>query len=90
MSRPGPSEPAGRVEGPDPVFLATAAEIVLRAGAIQLSRRESGFRIDKKGLIDLVTEVDVECEQMCRAVIAEHMGAGHSHLAGGPSRARYS
>jgi myo-inositol-1(or 4)-monophosphatase len=59
------------VSHPDPVFLATAAEIVLRAGAIQLSRQESGFRIDKKGTIDLVTEVDIECERMCRTVIAE-------------------
>ena len=58
-------------EVPDPVFLATAVEIVLRAGDIQLSRRASGFRVDKKGTIDLVTEVDVECERMCRAVIAE-------------------
>jgi myo-inositol-1(or 4)-monophosphatase len=56
---------------PDPVFLATATEIVLRAGDIQMARRESGFRIDKKGTIDLVTEVDLECERMCRAVIAE-------------------
>ena len=56
---------------PDPVFLATAAEIVLRAGQIQMARRESGFRVDKKGTIDLVTEVDLECERMCRAVIAE-------------------
>jgi len=56
---------------PDPVFLATAVEIVLRAGAIQLERRTTGFRISKKGAIDLVTEVDLECEQMCRAVIAE-------------------
>ena len=65
---------------PDPVFLATAAEIVLRAGDIQLSRRESGFRVDKKGTIDLVTEVDVECERMCRAVIAERFPA-HDVLA---------
>ena len=56
---------------PNPVFLATAAEIVLRAGQIQMARRESGFRVDKKGTIDLVTEVDLECERMCRAVIAE-------------------
>ena len=56
---------------PDPVFLATAVEIVLRAGEIQMSRRESGFQIDKKGTIDLVTEVDLECEKMCRAVLAE-------------------
>lgn len=55
----------------DPVFLATAVEIVLRAGEIQLERRESGFRVTKKGLTDLVTEVDFECERMCRTVIAE-------------------
>jgi myo-inositol-1(or 4)-monophosphatase len=55
----------------DPVFLATATEIVLRAGAIQAERRESGFSVAKKGEIDLVTEVDLECEKMCRAVIAE-------------------
>jgi myo-inositol-1(or 4)-monophosphatase len=56
---------------PDPVFLATAVEIVLQAGAIQLARRESGFHVDKKGTIDLVTEVDLECERMCRAIVAE-------------------
>jgi myo-inositol-1(or 4)-monophosphatase len=55
----------------DPVFLATAVEIVLRAGDIQLARRESGFSVSKKGEIDLVTEVDLECERMCRAVVAE-------------------
>jgi myo-inositol-1(or 4)-monophosphatase len=59
------------VTPPDPLFLATATEIVLRAGEIQMSRRESGFRINKKGIRDLVTEVDLECERMCRAVIAE-------------------
>jgi myo-inositol-1(or 4)-monophosphatase len=46
-------------------------DIVLRAGAIQLERRESGFRIAKKGLKDLVTEADLECERMCRTMIAE-------------------
>ena len=65
---------------PDPLFLATAVEIVLRAGEIQMARRESGFRIDKKGTIDLVTEVDLECERMCRAVIAERF-PGHDVLA---------
>jgi myo-inositol-1(or 4)-monophosphatase len=44
---------------------------VLKAGAIQLARRESGFHINKKGTIDLVTEVDLECERMCRAILAE-------------------
>lgn len=67
-------------------FLETAIDIVTRAGAIQLERRESGFRVSKKGEIDLVTEVDFECERMCRAVIearfpdhdvlAEELGAG--------------
>ena len=55
----------------DPVFLATAVEIVVRAGDIQMARQQSGFRVSKKGEIDLVTEVDLECERMCRAVIAE-------------------
>jgi myo-inositol-1(or 4)-monophosphatase len=59
------------VTAPDPSFLATATDIVLRAGEIQMARRESGFRIDKKGEIDLVTEVDLECERMARAVLAE-------------------
>jgi myo-inositol-1(or 4)-monophosphatase len=65
---------------PDPVFLATAVEIVLRAGDLQMARRASGFRIDKKGEIDLVTEVDLDCERMCRAIIAERF-AGHDILA---------
>jgi myo-inositol-1(or 4)-monophosphatase len=56
---------------PDPVLLATAVDIVLRAGEIQLARQESGFTISKKSAIDLVTEVDLECERMCRDVIAE-------------------
>lgn len=65
---------------PDPAFLATATEIVLRAGEIQMARRESGFRVEKKGTIDLVTEVDLECERMCRTVIAERF-PGHDILA---------
>lgn len=52
-------------------MLATATEIVLRAGEIQLARRDSGFLISKKGEIDLVTEVDLECERMCREILAE-------------------
>ncbi|MGE0394866.1 MAG: inositol monophosphatase family protein, partial [Vicinamibacterales bacterium] len=52
-------------------FLATARDIVLAAGEIQLARQASGFRVDKKGATDLVTEVDLECERMCRAVLAE-------------------
>ena len=56
---------------PDPRFLATAVEIVLRAGDIQIAGRAAGFQISKKGVRDLVTEVDLECERMCRAAIAE-------------------
>ena len=56
---------------PDPQYLSTATEIVLKAGAIQMARRGTGFRVDKKSTIDLVTEVDLECERMCRAIIAE-------------------
>jgi myo-inositol-1(or 4)-monophosphatase len=56
---------------PDPIYLATAVEIVLRAGDLQLAGQQSGFRIDKKGSIDLVTEVDLACERMCRHTIAE-------------------
>jgi myo-inositol-1(or 4)-monophosphatase len=54
---------------PDPVYLATACEIVLRAGALQRAGQADGFRIDKKGVRDLVTEVDLACERMCREVL---------------------
>jgi myo-inositol-1(or 4)-monophosphatase len=64
----------------DPLFLATATEIVLKAGAIQMERRDTGFRIDKKGAIDLVTEVDLECERMCRTILAERF-SDHDVLA---------
>ncbi len=54
-----------------PELLQTAIEIVVRAGEIQLARAGRGVRIDKKGPIDLVTEVDVEIERMCRATLAD-------------------
>jgi len=75
------------------VFLATAVEIVLRAGEIQMSRRESGFHIDKKGTIDLVTEVDLECENMCRALLAERFPEHDilaEELSSGPGQPRTS
>lgn len=56
---------------PDPIYLATAVEIVLRAGDIQRAGERSGFRVDKKGSIDLVTEIDLACERMCRETIGE-------------------
>lgn len=60
---------------PDPIFLATAIEAVTRAGAIQKTHFGRLERIDKKGDIDLVTEVDVEVERMFRALIAERFPA---------------
>jgi myo-inositol-1(or 4)-monophosphatase len=70
-------------------------EIVLRAGEIQIAGRESGFRVAKKGAIDLVTEVDLACERMCRAVLAERFPEHDilaEELSAGPqevARARY-
>ncbi len=57
---------------PDPRFLATAVEVVLRAGEIQLAGQREGFTVSKKGAIDLVTEIDLACERMCREVVASH------------------
>ena len=54
-----------------PLFLATAVEAVVRAGAIQHEKFGGDFRVDKKGAIDLVTEVDVDVERMFRALVAE-------------------
>lgn len=55
----------------DPLFLATAIEIVVRAGDIQMARFGGALHVDKKGDIDLVTEVDIAVEQMGRRVIAQ-------------------
>lgn len=74
---------------PDPRFLATAIEVVTRAGAIQRARFGSDVRVDKKGAIDLVTEVDVEVERVSRALLAERF-PDHDILAeemGGGTRA---
>ncbi len=57
----------------DPLFLSTAIEAVVRSGDIQLAKFGTGVRVDKKGAIDLVTEVDVEIERMFRAMIAERL-----------------
>lgn len=64
---------------PDPLLLATAVEAVQKAGAIQLAHFGGPMRIDKKGAIDLVTEVDVAVERMFRALIAERF-PGHQVL----------
>jgi myo-inositol-1(or 4)-monophosphatase len=56
---------------PDPLFLATAIEAVVRAGELQLERFGGSFRVAKKGKIDLVTEVDVAVERMFRDLVGE-------------------
>lgn len=56
---------------PDPRFLATAIEAVVRAGDLQMARFGSDVQVQKKGDIDLVTEVDLEVERMFRALVAE-------------------
>lgn len=55
----------------DPLFLTTAIEAVVRAGDMMMSQFGTGVRVDKKGTIDLVTEVDVAIERTVRAMIAE-------------------
>ena len=53
-----------------PQYLATAIEAVIRAGDVQLSRFGGDMRVDKKGAINLVTEVDLQIEREFRAMIA--------------------
>jgi len=54
-----------------PLILTTAIEAVVRAGKLQMEQFGHDIHIEKKGKIDLVTEVDVAVEQMFRALIAE-------------------
>jgi len=54
-----------------PLYLTTAIEAVVRAGKLQMERFGTDFHIDKKGTIDLVTEVDMAVERMFRALVAE-------------------
>ena len=54
-----------RYSSPPPI------EAVVRAGEIQMAKFGTGVRVDKKGAIDLVTEVDLEVERMFRALVAE-------------------
>jgi myo-inositol-1(or 4)-monophosphatase len=55
----------------NPLYLTTAIEAVVLAGDLQMQRFGGDFQIDKKGAIDLVTEVDVAVERRFRALIAE-------------------
>lgn len=53
-----------------PEYLATAVEAVIRAGDVQMARVGAAMRIEKKGVIDLVTETDREIEREFRDLIA--------------------
>jgi myo-inositol-1(or 4)-monophosphatase len=53
-----------------PRFLATAVQAVIRAGAMQLAGIDH-LRVEKKGAIDLVTQIDRDVERMFRALIAD-------------------
>jgi myo-inositol-1(or 4)-monophosphatase len=55
----------------NPLYLATAIEAVVLAGDLQMARLGQDVEINKKGTIDLVTDVDVEVERRFRALIAE-------------------
>jgi myo-inositol-1(or 4)-monophosphatase len=59
-----------------PIFLATAVESVIRAGEIQMAHFGGAMRVDKKGAIDLVTEIDLQVEREFRALIADRF-PGH-------------
>jgi myo-inositol-1(or 4)-monophosphatase len=53
-----------------PIFLANAIQAVIKAGAMQLAVIDH-LEVEKKGPIDLVTQIDREVERMFRALIAE-------------------
>ena len=63
-----------------PAWLATAIDVVLRAGEVQMRHFGGDLQIDKKGPIDLVTQVDLDVERMCRDTIARRF-PGHGVLA---------
>jgi myo-inositol-1(or 4)-monophosphatase len=63
----------------DPRLLALAIEAVLEAGRLQLAQLGGPIRVDKKGEIDLVTEVDIAVERYFRALVAERF-PGHRVL----------
>jgi myo-inositol-1(or 4)-monophosphatase len=55
----------------DPLLMITAIEAVVRAGDAMIARFGGDLRVDKKGIIDLVTEVDLAIERMFRELISE-------------------
>jgi myo-inositol-1(or 4)-monophosphatase len=59
-----------------PIYLATAIEAVVRAGDLQMAHFGRQMRVDKKGAIDLVTEIDLQVEREFRTMIADRF-PGH-------------
>ena len=55
----------------NPLYLTTAVEAVVRAGDVMIERVGTEVRVDMKGAIDLVTDVDVAIEREFRVRIAE-------------------
>ncbi len=55
----------------NPQYLATAIEAALAAGRVQKQFFRSAIDIQKKGAIDLVTEIDLRVEREFRAMIAD-------------------
>jgi myo-inositol-1(or 4)-monophosphatase len=53
-------------------FFAVAREAALEAGQILVDYQSSGFKIYKKGIVNLVTEVDLKAEQAILARIRRH------------------
>ncbi len=70
-----------------PIYLATAIEAVLRAGDVQMQHFGRAMQIDKKGAIDLVTNIDLEVERGFRAMIArrfpDHVVLGEEFVEAG-------
>jgi myo-inositol-1(or 4)-monophosphatase len=62
-----------------PIYLATAVQAVIKAGAMQLAGIDH-LEVEKKGAIDLVTQIDRDVEKMFRALIAERF-VSHAVLA---------
>jgi myo-inositol-1(or 4)-monophosphatase len=62
---------------PRSLYLTTAIEAVVRAGKLQMQSFGRRFQIDKKGTIDLVTDVDVAVERMFREMVAERFPDHH-------------
>jgi myo-inositol-1(or 4)-monophosphatase len=63
----------------NPLFLTTAIEAVVRSGDLMMTRFGGVMRVDKKGAIDLVTEVDLAVEEMFRELIGQRF-PGHDIL----------